>query len=130
MKKYLLVVLLLSFSSLICQNFQYSFISEYKTIKVKGRLYEVLPEKRTYAEIKICNKKCLIIENNSTIEFEILSSTLLENPTRIQIKAVKNGISYDLELILVRKNEYLFIVENKLKLEVYKTSKIKKTKQC
>ena len=123
---FLMLIYLKNFS----QDFKYSFTSNlkaYQEIDVKGDVIDSALWEKTNTKVTITQDKCIVEENGIVNKFQVLSSELkTDKLTRVEIKAVKNNVKYNIELTLINKGEFFFLIKNDNKIELYKTSKLKK----
>lgn len=126
--KNIFVIILLQSVIINSQNFKYSFksnLNAFQEIDDKGNVVKFSLWKSVDTEVIITEKECLIYENGAIEKFQILKSQLKRNKlTKIEIKAIKNQISYEIELALIGKEEFFFLVKSNKKIKVYKLNKL------
>lgn len=132
MKQFLILLFVLFSHFTFSQDYIYSFISESKAFQETNNNGDVINYslwKPTTTKIVLTEEKCTITESGITAEYLIKSSNLnfKNDLTKINIKAVKNEGDYELELVVVDKNKYLFLISGANKIDMYKTNKITKT---
>ena len=72
-------------------------------------------------KVTITQDKCSVEENGVVNKFQVIASELkTDNLTRIEIKAVRNVIKYDIELSLINKKEFFFLIKTVNKIEIFK----------
>lgn len=127
----LLLSLLILSNETLAQDYTYSFSSDYKAFQKVDSKREVIDYslwKPTKTKVEITKGKCTIIENDEISEYEIISSEIFTTDlTSIVIKASKSNNNYELELLVIDKNKFMFFVEDgKGMIEIYKTNMINK----
>lgn len=127
-----LIIMLFFFNCIKSQDYIYSLISESKAFQETNNNGDVTNYslwKPTTTKIVITEEKCTITESGITTEYLIKSSNLnfKNDLTKINIKAVKNEVDYELELVVVDKDRYLFLISSANKIDIYKTNKITKS---
>lgn len=132
MKQLMLLLVIIINQFIYAQDYTYSFNSESKAFQETNNNGDVTNYslwKPTTAKIVITVEKCTVTESGITTEYLIKSSNLnfKNDLTKINIKAVKNEVDYELELVVVDKDKYLFLISNANKIDMYKTNKITKT---
>jgi hypothetical protein len=71
----------------------------------------------TNTKVTITQEKCTVEENGVVNEFQVLSS---------ELKTLQNKVKYDIELTLINKGEFFFLIKNDNKIELYKFFKLNK----
>jgi hypothetical protein len=131
MKNILIILMILFVQRSNSQDFKYSFISNlkaYQEIDGKGDVIDSTLWERTNTKVTITQENCRIEENGVVKEFQVLSSELKkDNLTRIEIKAIKNKIKYEIELALINRKDFFFLIKESQKTQIYKINKINKT---
>ena len=130
MKRTILILIILHVQILNSQNIRYSFSSSskaYQKVDQKGNLLDYSLWKKTDVLVKIKDNECIVIESGKVNEFKIVSSELIKDKvSRVLIKAEKNKNIYELEIAFLGKEEFLFLIKSKNKIEVFKFNKLNK----